>query len=201
MWDVARAIRSDRIAWALTVGLGGIVTLCGPAAVAAATPAAVQTRLSHTRVLPYPMEHVWPTALRYLRVDRGYTLVDRDAEAGYILFDFPIGDGAMSGAADEDGVRVGRGSLEVYATVDASGRASVKLQVSTDAGPTHLPHAIAEGLASKVKAERGQPAPPPPRTLPTPGPTPGPIPGPPPDDGTLPTLPPAVDPSELSDTL
>lgn len=163
--------------------------------------AAASTRLSHARVVAYPMEHVWPTALRYLRVDRGYTLVDRDAEAGYVLFDFPIGDGA-SGAAtgpDDEGIRVGRGSMELLATVDASGRPSVKVQVSTDAGPTHLPHAIAEGLAAKLKTERGQPAPPPPRA---PGPaqppkSPAPPPADDPDDGSLPTLPPAVDPSEL----
>jgi hypothetical protein len=165
--------------------------------------AAAATRLSHARVVPYPMEQVWPTALRYLRVDRGYTLVDRDAEAGYVLFDFPIGDGSAAagsvGNGEGEEVRVGRGSLELLATVDASGRPSVKLQVSTDAGPTHLPHAIADGLATKLKTERGQPAPAPPRT---PGPTqPKPSPGPAPDepdDGSLPTLPPAVDPSELS---
>src|SRR5690606_30358035 len=95
----------------------------GPAGVAAST------RLSHARVVSYPMAQVWPTALRYLRVDRGYALVDRDAEAGYVLFDFPIGDGSLSAREDES-VRVGRGSLELVATVDASGRPSVKVQVS-----------------------------------------------------------------------
>ena len=193
-----------------------VAILCsgGGVPIAAATPSpdtrgpafAASTRLSHARVLPYPMEQVWPTALRYLRVDRGYTLVDRDAEAGYVLFDFPagpIGDGSASTGGEEE-IRVGRGSLELLATVDASGRPSVKVQVSTDAGPTHLPHAIAEGLAAKLKSERGQPAPPPPRA---PGPKrPSPPPNAPddgtePDDGTLPTLPPAVDPSELGAEL
>jgi hypothetical protein len=167
---------------------------------------AAGTRLGHSRVVPYPMAQVWPTALRYLRVDRGYTLVDRDGEAGYVLFDFPISDAGSGAAADAasptragEEIRVGRGSLELLAMVDASGRPSVKVQVSTDAGPTHLPHAIAEGLAAKLKRERGHPAAPPPKAPPG-----APAPDAPdapdtddPDDGSLPTLPPAVDPSEL----
>ncbi|MBC8068531.1 MAG: hypothetical protein IAG13_09375 [Deltaproteobacteria bacterium] len=107
--------------------------------------------LGQTRVLPYPMEHVWPTAVRYLRVDRGYTIVDRDPDAGFILFDFPIG--------PDD--RTGRGSVELFATKDASGRASANVSVSTDGGPLHLPNAIIEGLGEKLRRERGQPTAPP----------------------------------------
>jgi hypothetical protein len=198
----------DRRSSRLTTFLGGVagvaatLVLCGTGIASATSLAsesaesAMSTRLDHARVVPYPMAQVWPTALRYLRVDRGYTLVDRDAEAGYVLFDFPIGEGSSD---REEETRVGRGSLELLATEDASGRPSVKVHVSTDAGPTHLPHAIAEGLAAKLKRERGQPAPPPPRS-PGPGPSPkepAPPPADDPDDGSLPTLPPAVDPSEL----
>lgn len=126
------------------------------------------TRLQHSRVLPYPTEQVWPTAIRYLRVDRGFAVVDRDRDAGFILFEFPVG-------SDPDGAK-GRGSLELWATVDPSGRPAVKLQIGTDAGPTYLPNAIADGLAAKLKAELGQPAAPP-------SPQPDPGPKPPPDDG------------------
>jgi hypothetical protein len=116
------------------------------------------TRLEHSRVLPYPADQVWPTAIRYLRVDRGFAVVDRDRDAGFILFEFALG-------READGPK-GRGSLEFVATADPSGRPAVKLQIATDAGPAHLPHAIADGLAAKLKAERGQPAPPP--SAPTP---------------------------------
>ena len=120
-------------------------------------------------MLSYPVDQVWPAAIRYLRVDRAYELVDRDRDAGFILFDFPL-----IGRPED----AGRGSLELVATQDASGRAAVRLEISTDAGPTHLPHAIAEGLAEKLKKERGQPAPPP-----TPAPVPDPAPPSPPSDG------------------
>jgi hypothetical protein len=104
-------------------------------------------------MLPWPMEQVWPTAVRYLRVDRGYAIVDKDADSGFILFDFPHGSGSD---------RKGRGSVELYAATDASGRASVHVKIGTDSGPVHLPHAILEGLAEKLRSERGQPPVPPP---------------------------------------
>lgn len=138
--------------------------------------------LSHRRVVPYPFDVVWPTAIRYLRVDRGYSIVDRDEEAGYLLFEFPVG---------REGK--GTGSLEAFKTTDDAGRPSVNLQVSTDAGPSHLPTTIVDGIGSKVKAERGQPAPPPKKDPPAP-------PKKPPkdeDDGEDGDDPPQVDPEPI----
>jgi hypothetical protein len=133
----------------------------------------VSARLSHRRVVPYPFDVVWPTAIRYLRVDRGYSIVDRDPESGYLLFEFPVG---------REGK--GSGSLEAFHATDDAGRPSVNLQVSTDAGASHLPSTIVDGIAQKVKAERGQPAPPPPKEKPAP-PKPK---KPPEDDEELPPL-------------
>jgi hypothetical protein len=106
--------------------------------------------LSEQRVLPYPYEHVWPAAIRYLRVDRTYAVRDQDEAAGYILFDFPL-----------EGGGTGSGSLEAMRTDDSLGRASVQVKISTGAGPAYLPHTLLEGLSAKVRAERGPPAQPP----------------------------------------
>jgi hypothetical protein len=135
---------------------------------------ALATKLQHSRVLPYPSEQVWPTAIRYLRVDRGFSVVERDRDAGFILFEFGLGQTASTGEAGPKG----HGSLELIATADPSGRPAVKLQISTDAGPSYLPHAIADGLAAKLKADHGQPAPPP-SAPPSPSPPPSEV----PDDG------------------
>jgi len=116
--------------------------------------------VQHKRVLSYPFRQVWPTAIRYLRVDRGYNLRDRDEEAGFILFEFELPD------STKEAPRVGQGSLEMIRIEDAAGRPSVQIQVGTNSGPVHLPHAILEGIAAKVRAERGQPPPPPPRKPP-----------------------------------
>ncbi len=136
------------------------------------------------RVISYPFDQVWPTAIRYLRVDRGYTVTDRDLEAGYVLFEFVI-----------NGEERGNGSLEMFATEDSSGRPSVSVSVSTGTGPIHLPNTLLDGLAAKVREERGQPAPPPPKTAPKP-PNPPPNDGEDPDDGSVPLLPPAQDPGK-----
>lgn len=137
--------------------------------------------IENRRMLSYPIDHVWPTAIRYLRIDRGFEITDRDRDAGYLLFEFPL-----------EEKRIGSGSLEMFEAVDASGRASVSISVNTGAGPVHLPNAILDGIAAKVRAERGQPAPPPPPKQEEP----------PPkkdkpdddDDHSVPLLPPASDP-------
>lgn len=138
------------------------------------------TRLSQSRVLPYPVDHVWGASIRYLRVDRDYAIVDRDEETGYIVFEIPLG-----------GEVKGRGALEAFSTKDASGRVSTQIQISTEAGPTHLPHTILDGIAKKVRSERGQAptAPRPPAKPPTGGGDEG--------DGRPPSMPPPVEPGDL----
>ncbi len=161
-------------------GSGAAVDAAGALLDDALEPAQLATRplalIENRRVLSYPFEPVCPTAIRYLRIDRGYEISDRDDEAGYILFAFEL-----------DGGRKGSGSVEMFRTEDASGRPSVSVAVNTGAGPVHLPNAILDGIAAKVRAERGQPAPPPSREQPPPNDKPE-------DDGSVPLLPPAQDP-------
>jgi hypothetical protein len=142
------------------MGLTGLLLLCaGAQGVFASGASAMSGTMTHRRVIPYPLEFVWPTTIRYLRVDRGYSIVDRDEESGYLLFEFPHG---------RDGK--GTGSVEAFATEDDAGRPSVNLHVSTTDGPSYLPNTIADGIAKKLREERGQPARPPAPEQPTPPP-------------------------------
>lgn len=145
----------------LTLSLAALAITLGAGTAEGSTAAAgaAASTLSHERVLPYPMDQVWPTAVRYLRVDRGYAIVDRDPDVGYLLFEFPLG---RRGSPEQ----TGRGSIEMFSKADASGRMGVQLKVTTDRGPPHLPHAVGEGIAAKVRAERGLPPPPPPTSPP-----------------------------------
>ena len=146
--------------------------------------------LSHQRVLSYPFDQVWPTAIRYLAIERKYTVTTRDPEAGYMIFEFKTAGGSQ-----------GSGSLEMFRTQDASGRASVKLMVQTGNGPAHLPHTLAEGIAKKVRAERGTPASPPqgpsdkPKDAPEEGD--GEPKDPNVDENGVPLMPPSVNPGDL----
>jgi hypothetical protein len=136
--------------------------------------------LDQKRVLSYPFDQVWPSAVRYLRIDRGYKITERDSDAGFILFSFPVG-----------AETPGSGSVEMLKTLDAAGRPSVEMRISTQAGPSHLPHTLLEGIAAKVRAERGQPPPPPPPEAPK-----DPPPKDSPDGGGPPLLPPATEPGQ-----
>ena len=147
-----------------------------------------ETILNHARVLPYPVAQVWPSTVRYLRVDRHYTIQDRDKEAGYVLFDFPLGQ------HPEQPASLGRGSVELVSTTDASGREASKIKVATNRGPVHLPHAIVDGIAAKLLQEVGPPAPPPPKEPPS---DKAPEDDPPKDGTDPPLLPPAQDPDDF----
>ncbi len=140
--------------------------------------------IENRRVLSYPIDQVWPTAVRYLRIDRGFEITDRDRDAGYLLFEFPL-----------EEKRTGSGSVEMFEAVDASGRPSVSISVNTGAGPVHLPNSILDGIAAKVRAERGQPSPPPPPKQEEPPPK-GKDKPKDDDDGSVPLLPPATNPTE-----
>lgn len=153
------------------LGLSCAVMVIGPSA-ATAHPALVgQARahlatapyalLSTKRMLSYPYEQVWPTAIRYLRVDRGFKVADKDEEAGYIMFEFTSDEGES-----------GSGSLELVRTEDAAGRPSTSLVAVTNGGPSYLSNSLLDGVAAKVREERGPPATPPKKAPPEPPPPP-----------------------------
>jgi hypothetical protein len=52
------------------------------------------------RELPYGFAQVWSTALRLLRVDLKLAVTDRDAEGGFVLFEYVTGDKAHPGSIE-----------------------------------------------------------------------------------------------------
>jgi hypothetical protein len=110
---------------------------------------------------------VWPAAVRFLRVDEKLKLVEKDADAGYVLFDL----------ADEG--KVFRGSLEVIAVV-VDRRPSVRFVIAIEDRPSYLEIGMLQRLERKLRAELGSPAP-----APTPAP-PAPPTAPPPPPKTEP---------------
>jgi hypothetical protein len=173
--------RSTPLLGALVLTILAIPTLetgARAGGVAQGVAAAPFAMIENRRVLSYPLDQVWPTAIRYLRIDRGFEITDRDQEAGYLLFQFPL-----------EGQRIGSGSLEMFATEDPAGRASVSISVNTGAGPVHLPNSILDGISAKVRAERGQPLPPPPPKQEEP-----PKQDDPQDDHSVPLMPPSEEP-------
>ncbi|HEY0714640.1 MAG TPA: hypothetical protein VGF45_18300 [Polyangia bacterium] len=136
-------MKQDKARWRALL----VTALLGTMASATAPPAFA--RSSH--VSSYPPADVWPTAVRYLRIDRGATLREKDAEAGYVLFDLP------------EGSKIYRGSLELVRTADNDDREATRIVVNIPDLPRHVELTLLDKLALKLRDEYGTPAAAPPR--------------------------------------
>lgn len=99
--------------------------------------------------LPYGVAEAFSTALRFVRVDRGCKVVDKDADAAFVAFE-----------CDDDG-KVKRGSLEIFKV--ATG---VRMQVTLGDDTHGMELRWLELFERKLRDERGTPTAPPPSTTP-----------------------------------
>jgi hypothetical protein len=118
-----------------------VVVAVGLGLVAAPSTAVARTE----RTVSYPIARVWPTAVRFLRIDEGLEIVDKDADAGYVLFE--LGDKAKG--------RSYRGSLELIATTDHNGRSVVRLVLSIDGRPDYTEAGLLDRMLAKLGREYG----------------------------------------------
>lgn len=101
----------------------------------------------------YSKAQTYSAALRYLRVDLGYEVTERDPDAAYLLFRYQL-PGQNKGTA--------AGTIEI---VDADGH--VKLFVQIPSMPEYHERVLRDGLVRKLHEEYGippqkaPPAPPP----------------------------------------
>lgn len=100
------------------------------------------------KTVAYQRDQVWPTVVRFLAVDEHVKVIEKDADAGYVLFDLT-----------DDG-KVFRGSLEIM-TVVKDRRTSVKVVIQIEDRPSWQEVAMLTRLERKLRAELGSPAPPP----------------------------------------
>jgi hypothetical protein len=100
------------------------------------------------KTLAYQRAEVWPAAVRFLVVDEHVKITDKDADAGYVLFEL------------RDEGKPFRGSLEVM-TVVRDGRSHVRFVLRIEDRPSWLEIAMLARLETKLRAELGSPSPPP----------------------------------------
>ena len=100
------------------------------------------------KTLAYQRDAAWSATVRFIRVDERLKIIEKDAEAGYVLFELK-----------EEG-KTFRGSLEVM-TVVVDGRTLVKFVTQIEDRPTWTEIAMLKRLELKLRAELGAPAPPP----------------------------------------
>ncbi|HET7545340.1 MAG TPA: hypothetical protein VFK05_35985 [Polyangiaceae bacterium] len=104
----------------------------------------------------YSKAQTYSGALRYLRVDLGYEVVERDPDAAYLIFRYQPPGQNKSNAT---------GTVEI---VDTDGH--VKLFVQIPSMPEYHERVLRDGLVRKLHDEYGvppqKPAPPPPQKKP-----------------------------------
>jgi hypothetical protein len=113
----------------------GILALCG---LAPAADARVDGSSSYTKAQTYS------AALRYVRVDMGYEVVEKDPDAAYLIFKYAAPGGAKGSSVT--------GTLEV---VEAT--AGVRLFVSLPRMPEYYERVFRDGLLKKLRDEYGAP--------------------------------------------
>jgi hypothetical protein len=91
----------------------------------------------------YAFEQVWPAAVRFLRIDEGLEILEKDRDAGYVLFQLT-----------EDR-KTFRGALEVVQIVDPDGRAGVRLVLRIEDRPAYMEKGILERMVRKFRSELG----------------------------------------------
>lgn len=150
--------RLERLgAWVRAAVLAG-----GMLAVAAPAGARSEAEIGYSR------EQAFSASLRYLRVDLGYEVTEKDADAAYLLFSFT--DAELPGKS-------AHGSIEVVQR-----RRSVRLFVSLPELPSYREELLKRGLLDKLRAEYGEPPEPEPERPPAKKPEPEAPKEPPPED-------------------
>lgn len=95
--------------------------------------------------LAYRIDEAFSTAMRYVRVDRGCKITDKDPDAAFIMFECPL-----------DGQKISRGGIEIF-RAQTKGRESVRLSV-TMADESHgVELRVLELIERKLREERGTP--------------------------------------------
>ena len=120
------------LAWA-----AGAALLCLVLATGRAT-ASVEAESGYTK------NQTYNGALRYLRVDLGYEVTEKDPDAAYLLFRFFL-DGRKAPS---------NGSIEIVEQRD-----SVRLHVRVPDLPRYQEELLSDGLLRKLREEYGEPPP------------------------------------------
>jgi hypothetical protein len=93
--------------------------------------------------VPYTRAQTFSAALRYLRVDLGYEVTEKDPEAAYLLFSY---------ASSDRKAEASRGAIEVVQREHG-----VRVFVSLPQLPSYHEEVLKQGLVRKLAAEYGDP--------------------------------------------
>ncbi|HEY1812288.1 MAG TPA: hypothetical protein VGG74_08010 [Kofleriaceae bacterium] len=99
------------------------------------------------KTLAYPRAEAWAASVRFIRVDAHLKVTEKDADAGYVLFEM-----------HEDG-KTFRGALEL-ADITEDNRHAVRFVLTIEDRPSWLELQLMDKLVTKLRDELGEPTPP-----------------------------------------
>ncbi len=91
----------------------------------------------------YGFDRTWNAAVRFIRVDRSYKIIEKDDTTGYLLFEY---------TSAESGSKVSTGSMELVRAND-----DVRVMVQLKEMPSYHEHALINAFANKLRSEYGDP--------------------------------------------
>jgi hypothetical protein len=99
------------------------------------------------RELTYRENEIWHSAIRFLRVDSGFKILEKDKDAGYVLFQY------------KDGATAYTASLEMVATTHDN-KLFVRTRIQIENLPRYVEAVLIDRFIRKLKDEYGDPPPP-----------------------------------------
>jgi len=121
---------------------GAVAAALGLALFSSATGASAKVSYES----PYSFDQTYNAAMRLVRVDMGFKVLEKDEQMGYLLFDY---------RSPESGDKASPGSIEL---VRPSGPASpVHVIVQLPQMPQYHEQVLLDALVRKMRAEYGEP--------------------------------------------
>ncbi len=94
-------------------------------------------------VSPYSFDQTYGSALRMLRVDQGFKILEKDRELGYVVFEY---------TSPESNGKVAQGTVELVET-----KAGIHVAVQIPQMPQYHERVLVDALAKKLSVEHGEP--------------------------------------------
>jgi hypothetical protein len=116
------------------------------AAVATAIAATIAADAKVAYDSPYSFEQTYNAAMRLVRVDMGYKVVEKDDQMGYLLFDY---------RSPESGMKASPGSIELVRPRDPA--MPVHVMVQLPQMPRYHEQVLLDALVRKMREEYGDP--------------------------------------------
>ncbi len=107
------------------------------------------TSSAHARsekTVAYPREPAWAAAVRFIRINAGFKVLEKDADAGYVIFEL------------KEENKTFRGSLELVETTKDN-RKLLRFVMTIEDRPAWVEEELLTKLERKLRAELGTPAP------------------------------------------